>query len=166
MGFTYWLRTGIMILAFAGVVFMIREINQPVSERRAQLFSFLGSPPDPTVAIVNLCPTRITKFTLEDGTVLLQRGLDWTRVQGTTETKLDQVAVEKWFSAYCLFEGKKVSPSADVKTVLTVEFVSGPPRTLIRSAAGDFEWSDQPFRSDLMTAGLRALGDFPSAVSK
>jgi hypothetical protein len=166
MGIFYWVRTFVMVLAFAGTVFVIREMNQPVSESRLRLFSFLGSPPDPSLVVVNLCPTRISKLTLADGTVILQRGLDWTRVTGAGEVKLDQVAVEKWFSAYCLFEAKKTSASADVSTVLTLEYVTGPAQTLIKSAGGDFEWAGRPFRSDKMAQALAGVNTFPAALSK
>ena len=166
MGLLYWVRTLLLILAFAGTVFLIREINQPVSERRVQLFSFLGSPPDPTRVIVNLCPTRITKLSLSANVEIVQRGLRWTKVTNGQATELDQVAVEKWFSAYCLFEAQKVAPSADVTPVLKAEFVKGPARELIRSAAGDFEWDGRSFRSDKMAEALTALETFPEAHSK
>ena len=112
------------------------------------------------MADVNLCPTRVTRLETEDGSVFQQEGLTWVReVKGQT-TPLDQVAVEKWFARFCRFEGPKVAASADVKPVLKVEYVTGDPQTLIRSAGGEYEWMGQPFASPVMTEALTALQAF------
>lgn len=159
MGFMYWFRVVLMIFAFVGVVLVIREVNQPASARRAQFMKLLGQPGADKVADVNLCPTRVTKIESVGGPVIRQDGMTWLREEAGQSKPMDQVAVEKWFAKYCRFAGEKVSASATVTPVLKVEFVSGEPQTLIRSAGGEYEWMGQPFASPVMTEALQTLRD-------
>lgn len=149
------------MLALAGVLMTMRQLNQPKGFAQGSGFlSFFSGNKDPHAAAVNLCPTRITR--LEAGHVaVFQDGMDWYRTSSTEKERLDPVAVEKWFSRNCALEVKKTSASADVTAALKVFFVSGEPQTLLKSASGEFEWMGQPFISTHMDKALNELVELP-----
>jgi hypothetical protein len=164
MGFSYWLRVGMMTVALFAVILLMRNLNQ--THRPGQSHGFFSSLfGSGNTAGVNLCPTRVTR--LEAGRVtLFQDGMQWVRENGATKQPLDNVAVEKWFSTYCMQSGAKTSASADVHAALKVFFVSGEPQTLLQSAGGEYEWMGQPFRSTKMDEALKELGDLPPSTER
>ncbi|MBX3020653.1 MAG: hypothetical protein KF799_03165 [Bdellovibrionales bacterium] len=164
MGFFYWFRVGMMVVALAGIIMVMRELNAPqYPGKKTVLARWFG--PDENVAGVNLCPTRVTR--LETGKVaVFQEGMEWYRTTDAHKEHLDPVAVEKWFSRNCAQQGEKTSASADVKEALKVHFVSGEPQVLLKSASGEFEWMGKPFRSVQMDTAVEELSQLPLSTKR
>lgn len=178
MGFWYWFRVLIMTVGLVGTILAIRSLNRMngrPDHGSGAIVSMMGLPPAGDSAApqkVNLCQTRVSR--LDVGRVsVFQEGLNWYRGHRDGESgaakakeRLDDVAVEKWFSRNCMVVGTRVGSPPNVTTALVVHFVNGEPRTLLRSAmGGDYEWMGLPFRSAQLDGALKELLSLPAIGS-
>lgn len=161
MGASYWFRVSMMILAFVGVIFVMRRLNSPgASGRGGPLEAITGSAGNGKDLNINLCPTRVTRLEGKDWRVF-QDGMHWFREEKQARVALDDVTVEKWFSRHCIVAGVKVTPSADVHDVFKAHFVTGKPQALVKNDKGEYEWAGQSFSSSQMDGALKELGELP-----
>jgi hypothetical protein len=161
MGFNYWLRAGMMILALIGVLLLMQQFNHQPGKVSPLERVFGRDAANMTEREVNLCPTRITRLELGDGTALAQEGMTWFRVVNGLKQELDQVSMEKWFGSNCVVRGRSATASADVSKAFTAHFVSGQPVDLLKSnsQAAEYEWQGQSFKSEDLERALLALKD-------
>jgi hypothetical protein len=144
----YWLRAVILILAFAGSVYAIRNLDQTRKSQRG--------------ASVNLCPTRVKEISVAGGMKLVQDGMAWYRKAGGRMEELDPIAVEKWFGRHCVVAADAAeTPTGAGAELATLAFVSGPPQVLFGTSAGVFTWMNQAFTSAELADALKSLSELP-----
>lgn len=156
MGFWYWFRVTMMSIGLVLVILTIRGLNRVKKggEPASRVASMIQG--------VNICPTRVTR--LETPKVqIFQEGMDWYRDSAKQrKVRLDDVAVEKWFSRNCTMTGQKAQSPSKVREALKLYFVNGEPRSLLKSAGGEYEWMGLPFRSFQMDDALKELLQLPT----
>lgn len=146
VGVYFWVRVAVMCAALVGIVVLMYKLNVPDS------------------AEFNACPTRVTSIAVIGEMALIQDGMTWYRSKGGERVELDQVAVEKWFSANCKVAIQAVSGEAPKEShpLVTFAYVSGSPVTLQKS--GDiYIYSGSYFRSEHLTRALAQLNELPPA---
>lgn len=162
MGFWYWFRVVMMSIGLVLCILAIRNLNQTSRSGGGNSLTaaLTGERTAKVAQAISICPTRVAR--LEAGKVsIFQEGMSWYRATPARKEKLDDVAVEKWFSRNCSVSGTRVSSPSQVDTALKIFFVSGMPRTLLRSAGGEYEWMGLPFRSNQMDDALKELTELP-----
>jgi hypothetical protein len=146
LGVYFWVRVAVMCAALVGVVLIMFKLNTP------------------DAAEFNLCPTRVTSIALIGETAVIQDGMTWYRLESGQRKELDQVAVEKWFSAHCKIAIQAVSGQAPQETHpwATIAFVSGSPVTLQR-ADSVFTFDGRYFHSAQLVQAMTELKALPEA---
>jgi len=146
LGIYFWVRVAVMCAALVAVVLIMFKLNTPDS------------------AEFNICPTRVTSIALIGDSALMQDGLTWYRLKNGQRQELDQVAVEKWFSANCKVAIEAVSGEAPKETHpwATIAYVSGSPITLQR-ADSIFMSNERYFRSEHLIQAMSQLQALPEA---
>ena len=140
MGYSYWLRAIILGCALVMVCLTIYQVNtKGISP--GLITAFTGEAPRTARVLpkrVDLCETRVKSLKTAQGVELSESGMEWTKKEGTTETKLDPVEVEKWFGHNCSPQIEDLRPVASneiqaAHPALTLSFVQGAPETILKS---------------------------------
>jgi hypothetical protein len=150
VGIYFWVRVGVMVLALAGVLTLMKKLDMPGA---------LGGGDS-----VDLCPTRVSSVSLIGRFAIIQDGMTWYRTGDGNRTELDQVAVEKWFGEYCQVTATKVASNDGAAPLLTLAYVSGLPLTLMVNAEGVFTFNRSHFQSAELTQAITALEHLPTAA--
>lgn len=146
----YWIRAGIMTLAFIGSVLAIRHLDLTRSSGEGRKDS------------VNLCPTRVKQIHVKGGISVVQDGMAWYRKTNGRMEELDPIAVERWFGSHCVVDADPAeAPTGSGEEFATLAFVAGPPQILFSTGAGVFTWMDRAFTSAELTEALKNLPELP-----
>lgn len=141
----YWVRVAVMVITLVGVVTVMKR------------FSVVK----PSESSVDLCPTRVSSMSVVGRFAVLQDGMKWYRAEGGERKELDSIAVEKWFSEYCKLESKTVEKAEGQTPLLTLDYVSGDPKTLNMTPDGIFTWEGRTFSSPELASAISALELLP-----
>lgn len=146
VGVYFWVRVAVMCLALVGIIVIMYKLNVPDS------------------AEFNVCPTRVTSIAVIGEMALIQDGMTWYRSKAGERIELDQVAVEKWFSANCQVAIQAVSGAApeNAHPFVTFAYVSGTPVTLQKSGEV-YVYGDRYFKSEQLEKAVVQLAELPPA---
>jgi hypothetical protein len=157
VGVMYWVRVVVMVFAFVGVMTVMRQLNTATKRGSGTPLVEILTGPKPEIENgLDLCPTRVLEMHMIGGPLFFQKNLKWFMRLGAQEQELDQIAMEKWFSANCHIEITPTPSVSDAEPILKVTFVSGEPASLMSSPDG-FVWRGRKFKSKQLQKALQEL---------
>jgi len=110
------------------------------------------------------CYTRVIAIEMAE-IKLFQEELRWF-VETETKKEVDFVSVEKWFGRHCTLDVEPVDLDSlnlkEFSPLMTVIFVSGSRKQVLRSNRGVYLWQNQAFRSSELDKALKTLPQLPS----
>lgn len=151
-------------MGLAGVIYLIWFLNhRGLPEPAAQAIGLKQAGQSAALKKINLCHTRIIKVSFGANNALYEEKMRWVARAGESDPvqTIDQIAVEKWFAAYCMLDAGPVKAEPGVlEPIALFNYVDKSEKLLFYSPKEDaFNFDGASFESQELKNALGLLSE-------